>query len=141
MSLNLNIVMLAGNLTRDPELKTIGSGVVANFGLAINRKWKKDDGTAMEDVVFVDCEAWARTAEFLGKHFAKGQGAMVEGRLKLDSWVTVNQEKRTRLKVVVERVHFTGPKPGASNPAEATTRTAAAPATQPSMGAPDEPPF
>jgi single-strand DNA-binding protein len=144
MSLQLNLLTLAGNLTRDPELKAISSGHVANFGLAINRRWKKDDGTLAEEVVFVDIEAWGKTAEHVGQYYRKGQGMLVEGRLKLDSWATVEGEKRQRLKVIAERVHFTASRqaaPGAAAAEGSPARAAAAPATKNGAPVDDEPPF
>jgi single-strand DNA-binding protein len=106
--MNINHVTLSGNLTRDPELKTVGADrVVAQFTLAQNRKWKTADGEAREEAVFVDCEAWGRTAELLGQYVAKGSPLVVEGRLKLDTWQDKETgSKRSRMKVSVEQIHL-----------------------------------
>jgi single-strand DNA-binding protein len=110
MSLNINNVILAGHLTRDPEMRSLaGEKVVVNFGLAINRRFKGADGEIKEDSTFVDCEAWGRTAELVGQYLAKGSAAYVEGRLKLDNWQDKEGKNRSRLKVVVENVQFIGP--------------------------------
>ena len=111
MSLNLNIIIIAGHLTRDPQLKMLANDrAVADFGLAINRRFKGADGEVKEESTFVDIEAWGRTAELVGQYLAKGSACYVEGRLKLDSWQDKEGGKRSRLKVVAESVQFIGPK-------------------------------
>ena len=81
---NYNRVFLMGNLTRDPQLRyTPSQQAVCDFGLAINRKWKGADGQMHEEVCFVDCTAWGRTAENIQKYLGKGQPLFVEGRLSL----------------------------------------------------------
>jgi single-strand DNA-binding protein len=103
---NVNKVILIGNLTRDVELKQLPSGnPVAQIGLAINRKWKDKAGEDQEEVTFVDCEAWGKTAEIMAKYLAKGKPVYIEGRLKLDSWEK-DGEKRSKMKVVVESFQF-----------------------------------
>jgi single-strand DNA-binding protein len=132
MSLNLNNVVLAGHLTRDPELKQIGADrVVANTGLAINRRWKDAAGTQHEEATFVEIEAWGRTAELVGQYLKKGSPAYVEGRLKLDSWDDKESgQKRTKMKVVAENVQFLGARPTSSEGGEgdASERSQPAPA-------------
>jgi single-strand DNA-binding protein len=109
---NLNKVMLIGNLTRDVELKTLNTGTsIAQIGLAINRKWKDHAGADKEEVTFVDCEAWGKTAEIMAKYLTKGKPVYLEGRLKLDVWEK-DGEKRSKLKVVVESFQFLGGKGG-----------------------------
>jgi single-strand DNA-binding protein len=112
MSLNYNKVTLAGNLTRDPEVKFLaGDRAVASFGLAINRKFKGNDGELKEEVTFVDCEAWGRTAELVGQYLNKGSPCFIEGRLKLDTWDDKKTgEKRSKLMIVAESVQFLGGK-------------------------------
>lgn len=146
MSFNVNTVILAGHLTRDPELRPLaGDKVVVHFTLAINRRYKGADGELKEDSTFVDCEAWGRTAELIGQYLAKGSGAYVEGRLRLDSWQDKDGKNRSRLKVVVENVQFIGPPKSKSGaPAEHHEPVAAGtPARipgRPAIGH-DEPPF
>lgn len=101
-------VIMVGNLTRDPELRYTPSGTpLAQFGVAVNRRWKDEQGQEKEEVTFVDCDAWKGTAEMACKWFRKGAPIMVEGRLKLDQWDDRNTgQKHSKLKVVVERIHF-----------------------------------
>lgn len=109
---NLNRVFLMGNLTRDVELKTIPSGQqVANLGLAINRRWRDQNGQDREEVTYVDCEAWGKTAETMAKYLAKGRPVFIEGRLKLDQWEKEGQ-KFSKLRIVVEEFQFIDSKPG-----------------------------
>ena len=104
---NLNKVMLMGNLTRDPELRYLPSNMpVCNFGLAVNRRWKGKDGQPGEETTFVDCEAFARTAEVINEYLKKGKPLFVEGRLKLDQWQDKEGNKRSRMKVIVESFEF-----------------------------------
>lgn len=109
---NLNRVFLMGNLTRDVELKSIPSGQqVANLGLAINRRWRDQNGQDREEVTYVDCEAWGKTAETMAKYLAKGRPVFIEGRLKLDQWEKEGQ-KFSKLRIVVEEFQFIDSKPG-----------------------------
>jgi len=79
---NFNKVILAGNLTRDPELKYTSKGTaIASFGMAINRKWKSETGETKEEVTFVDIDAFARQAEVVSQYFKKGRPILIEGRL------------------------------------------------------------
>ena len=105
---NLNRVMLMGNLTRDPELRhTPNNTAVAQIGLAINRRWRNQNGEQQEETTFVDCEAWGRTAEVINQYFRKGRPIYIEGRLKLDQWEDKQGGgKRSKLKVVVESFEF-----------------------------------
>ncbi len=87
MAGSVNKVFLMGNLTRDVELKyTPSNQPVATFGLAMNRRYKTRDGENREETTFVDCEAWARTAEVMSEYLSKGRPVFIEGRLKLDLW-------------------------------------------------------
>lgn len=107
MAGNLNRVFLMGNLTRDPEVRhTSGNTAVANIGVAVNRKWKDQNGEWREDTTFVDCEAWGKTAENISKFFTKGRPIFIEGRLKLDQWENKEGQKQSKLRVVVENFQF-----------------------------------
>ena len=111
---NYNKVLLMGNLTRDPQLKYLPSQMaVAEFGLAINRKFKTAAGEDREETTFVDCSAFGRTGEVINQYFQKGKPIFIEGRLKFDSWEDKNGGgKRSKLAVVVERFEFVGGKDG-----------------------------
>ena len=104
---NLNKVMLIGRLTRDPETRhTQGGNSVTNFGLAVNRTYrKKDSDEQVEETTFVDVEAWGKTGETFARYMKKGSQAYVEGRLKLDSWEKDGQ-KHSKLRVVMEEFQF-----------------------------------
>ena len=105
---NFNKVILAGNLTRDPELRYTPKGAaVAKFGLAINRTRRDESGATKEEVTFVDIEAWEKQAETISQYFKKGRPILVEGRLRLDTWDDKQtNQKRSQLKVVLESFQF-----------------------------------
>lgn len=107
--MNVNKVLLGGRLTRDVELKRAGETPLAVFGIAINRTFKTRDGEKREDVVFVDCEAWGRTAETIHQYVKKGDPLFVEGRLRFSQWDQDGQ-RRSRLTVTVETFQFVGSK-------------------------------
>jgi single-strand DNA-binding protein len=103
----INIVLLGGNLTRDPELRVTPHGTaVAQFGLAIGRRWRSAAGDPQEATDFVEVVVWGKPAEAVAAHLAKGRAVLVEGRLQLDQWATDSGERRARLKVVAQRVTF-----------------------------------
>ena len=111
---NLNRVMLIGNLTRDPELRVTPKGTaICQFGLAINRSYKDDSGQTKEETTFIDVEAWGKAGENIAKYCTKGRPLFVEGRLKLDQWEDkATQQKRSKLKVVLENFQFLGGREG-----------------------------
>lgn len=101
-----NKVLLMGNLTRDVELRhTPNNQAVGRIGLAVNRQYRGADGELREEVSFIDCEAWGKTAETMSKYLSKGRPVFIEGRLKLDQWEKEGQ-KFSKLKVVVEGFKF-----------------------------------
>lgn len=104
--MNVNKVLLGGHLTRDVELKrSAGNDPLANFGLAINRRYKSRDGEKREDVTFVDCEAWGATGEKIHEHLKKGSPIFIEGRLRFSTWEQ-DGHNRSKLSVIVERFEF-----------------------------------
>jgi single-strand DNA-binding protein len=110
---NFNKVLLMGNLTRDPQLRyTPSQAAVCDFGLAINRKWKAQDGQMKEEVCFVDCTAWGRTGENISKYMTKGRPLFVEGRLTYQTWDGKDGQKRSKLLVTVENFQFIDSKGG-----------------------------
>ncbi len=114
MAGSVNKVFLMGNLTRDVELKyTPSNQPVATFGLAMNRRYKTRDGENREETTFVDCEAWARTAEVMSEYLSKGRPVFIEGRLKLDQWQDKEGNNRSKLRVVVENFQFVDSRGGA----------------------------
>ena len=105
---SFNKVILAGNLTRDPELRYTPKGTaVAKIGLAVNRNYTTESGEKKEEVSFIDVEAWGRQAEVIGQYMKKGRPLLIEGRLKLDTWEDKNtKQKVSKLKVVLESFSF-----------------------------------
>ena len=104
---SINHVLLLGNLTRDPELRYTPSGTaVCQLGVALNRRWKDQAGEVQQETTFVDVTVWARQAETVATYLTKGRAVAVEGRLQLDTWETEGGERRSRLKVVAQRVTF-----------------------------------
>jgi len=137
---NFNRVILAGNLTRDPELRYTPKGVaIAKITLAINRTWKTETGETKEEVTFVDVDAFGRQAEVVGQYMKKGRPFLVEGRLKLDQWEDKNtHQKQSKLKVVLEGFSFIDSNRGDS-PAPAGARPTPASAAAPETPLPAEP--
>jgi single-strand DNA-binding protein len=154
---NFNKVILAGNLTRDPELRYTPKGTaIAKLGLAINRSWKTENGETKEEVTFVDVDAFGRQAEVIAQYMKKGRPLLVEGRLKLDQWEDKNtHQKQSKLRVVLEGFSFLdsrggdsagGEAPRSRPPAAAAAPSPAAPAVEPSepeppAGEEDDVPF
>ncbi|MEK7552649.1 MAG: single-stranded DNA-binding protein [Patescibacteria group bacterium] len=116
----LNKAILIGNLTRDPELKALPSGIkVTTFGLATNRVFKNKNGEKQEDTQFHNIVVFGQQAEIVNQYLKKGQSVLVEGRMQTRSWDAQDGSKRYRTEVVADRVQF-GPKAGAgSAPADA----------------------
>ena len=109
---NLNRVLLMGNITRDPELKYTPKGTaIADFALAINRKWKAESGEMREEATFVGCVAFGRVAEIIGEYCRKGNPLYVEGRLTQETWDDkTSGEKKSKTKVTVENIQLLGSK-------------------------------
>lgn len=102
-----NKVLLMGNLTRDPELRYLPSNTaVVNIGLAINRRWRNQQGEMQEETTFVDCEMFGRRAEVMNQYLRKGQPVFIEGRLRLDQWEDREGNKRSKLKVIADSFEF-----------------------------------
>jgi len=106
---SFNRIILAGNLTRDPQLSyTAQNTAVCKFGLATNRKWKDREGQEREEVCFVDCTLFGRGGEVFNQYMSKGRPALIEGRLSLNQWTTPEGEKRSKHEVIVENFQFLG---------------------------------
>jgi len=101
-------VIIAGNLTRDPELRHTPSGTaVAKLGIAVNRRYTGKDGQTKEETTFVDVDCFGKTAENVAKYFTKGRSIFIEGRLKTDEWEDKQTGKRrTKLGVVMDSFQF-----------------------------------
>lgn len=108
MSISLNHTTIAGNLTRDPESKRLqGDKCVCKFSIANSQRFKDASGELREDVIFLECQAWGRTAEVIAQHCTKGKPIIVEGKLKMDQWEDKDTgAKRSKILLNVERFHF-----------------------------------
>ena len=102
--MNINTVIIGGNLTADPEVKYLPSGTAAGeFTVAVNENWKDDGGNKMEKTHFIRCFCFGKTAENIAKYFKKGQRILVEGALAQDAWEdkeTGKKREKTRVKVM-----------------------------------------
>ena len=106
---SFNRVILAGNLTRDPQLSyTPSNTAVCEFGMAMNRKWRDRDGNQKDEVCFVDLSAYGRTAETINQYMKKGSPILVEGRLRYRQWTNKEGQNRSKLDVHVDSFSFLG---------------------------------
>lgn len=118
---SFNRVILLGNLTRDIELKyTATQMAVTDIGLAVNDRRKTANGEWVEETTFVDVTLWGRTAEIASQYLSKGSPVLIEGRLKLDTWESEGQ-KRSKLRVVGERMQLLGGRGGGNGASEPVT--------------------
>jgi single-strand DNA-binding protein len=116
----LNKAFIIGNLTRDPELRSLPSGIqVTSFSVATNRTWKDKNGAKQEAADFHNIVVFGRQAETVAQYLRKGSSVLVEGRMQTRSWDAANGEKKYRTEIVADRVQF-GPRGGAT-PAAAPT--------------------
>lgn len=105
MALSVNLVVLGGNLTRDPETKFLPSGTcVSKMRLAVNRRFKAGSGEFKEEVAYVNVETWGRTAEHCAERFRKGSCVLVIGRMKQHDWTTADGQKRSEIEISADRV-------------------------------------
>lgn len=108
-----NRVIVAGNLTRDPELSYTASNVaICKLGMAIGRSFKDRDGNLKEETCFVDLTAFGRQAETINQYMSKGRPLLVEGRLNFRQWTDKEGKNRSKLDVVVENFQFLGDRGG-----------------------------
>ena len=104
---SFNKVILAGNLTRDPEFRVTPNGQqICKLGIAINRRFTTQSGEQRDETTYVDVDAWGRQAETISRYFSKGKPILIEGRLKLDQWQTPQGENRSKLGVTLETFSF-----------------------------------
>lgn len=105
--MNLNKVFIIGNLTRDPELRTLPSGAsVASFGVATNRVWRNQQGEKQEEVQFHNIVVFGKQADTVAQYLKKGSSALIEGRLQTRNWEAQDGSKRSKTEIVAERVQF-----------------------------------
>ena len=110
--MNLNKVMLLGNLTRDPESRVIPSGQqVVSFGVATNRMWTDANGAKQQKTEFHNIVAWGKLAQICAQYLKKGQLAYLEGRIENRSWDAQDGTKKNRTEIVLETMQM-GPRFG-----------------------------
>jgi single-strand DNA-binding protein len=111
----LNKAIVIGNLTRDPELKSLPSGIqVASFSLATNRVWKDKNGAKQESADYHNIVVFGRQAEIANQFLRKGGSVLVEGRMQTRSWDAADGSKRYRTEIVADRIQF-GPRTSGSS--------------------------
>jgi single-strand DNA-binding protein len=123
MAGNANLVVLIGNLTRDPDLRYTPQGrAVATLSLAINSNYKdRNTGEMIKNTDYIPVSVWGNQAENCDKYLSKGRSVYIEGRLSLNQWEDSSGEKRSRLEVVARNVQFL------SSAGAGTAKPAAAP--------------
>ena len=110
----LNKAIVIGNLTRDPEVKSLPSGIkVTSFSVATNRVWKDKNGAKQENVDYHNIVVFGRQAETAGQYLKKGASVLVEGRMQTRSWDDAGGVKKYRTEIVADRIQF-GPRPTGS---------------------------
>ena len=115
-----NRAIIIGNLTRDPELKSLPSGVqIATMGVATNRVWKDKSGAKQESTDYHNIVVFGRQAETSAQYLRKGASVLIEGRMQTRSWDAADGTKKYRTEVVADRVQFGPRKDGATAPAAA----------------------
>jgi single-strand DNA-binding protein len=113
--------MLIGRLTRDPEVRFLPSGMqVTSLSIAVSRKFKDKNGEWREETSFFDIESYGKLAERVGSQLSKGYQVIIEGELRQDRWESPSGEKRSKVKIVAERIALLG-KPSDRNAKPAST--------------------
>jgi len=132
-----NKAIVIGNLTRDPELRSLPSGIqVCSFSLATNRVWKDKNGAKQESSDFHNIVVFGRQGETAAQYLRKGASAMVEGRMQTRSWDDASGQKKYRTEIIADRVQF-GPRPAGASAAGGSPT----PVSQPSRNDQDVPPM
>lgn len=109
MARGFSKVIIMGNITRDPELRSTPSGTqVCSFSVAVNRNYRDSSGEQKDNVSFFDCSAWGKSGEIIAQYAKKGSGILVSGRLEQRSWEDKEGQKRSRVEIVVEDFNFVG---------------------------------
>lgn len=127
----LNKALIIGNLTRDPELRSLPSGIqVTTFSVATNRVWKDKAGARQETADYHNVVVFGRQAETANQYLKKGASVLVEGRMQTRSWDGQDGKKQYRTEVVADRVQF-GPRAGGAG-----SYSQPSPSNQPASSAP-----
>ncbi len=141
--MNLNKVMLIGNVTRDPEVRTTPNGQnVASVGVATNRRWTDQSGQKKEEVEFHNVVVWRKLADIVGQYVKKGSKIYVEGRLRTRSWDDQSGQKRYRTEIVAENIIMldrAGQPSGSASPASDEATQPEQPTGEPEINVEDIP--
>lgn len=120
-----NKVILAGNLSRDIEIRyTSGGSAIGNTAIATTRRYKAQDGSKKEETLFVDITLYGRTAEIANQYLHKGSKVLIDGRLKFEQWTDQQGQKRSKHKVDVESLQMIDANEGSSRTSEPARSTA-----------------
>lgn len=121
--MNINVVVLGGNLVRDPELRYTPSGTaICDFTIANSKKWKDgESGEWKEKAGFYNCLCWGKRGEVINEHFKKGKPILVKGELDFQTWETQDDQKRSAVKINVQDFDFVGFKSDGGQQASTTT--------------------
>jgi len=131
----LNKAMLIGNLTRDPEVKALPSGIkVASFSLATNRVWKDKNGVKQENVDYHNVVVFGKQADIVSQYMKKGSSILVEGRMQTRSWDDATGVKKYRTEVIADRIQFGPKKEGGNTGYSENTPASSAPKTADDKG-------
>ena len=127
---NVNIVILAGNIVRDVELRFTPKGTaVGRVSIAVNRNWTNEQGQKMEESNFFDCDVFGKTAEVMAQYLHKGEPVLVSGRAKQDIWEDKQtKQKRSAVKFIIEKFEFLHSANGNSTPSRPAAPAASKPA-------------
>lgn len=141
---NYNKVILVGNLTRDPQLSYLPSQTpVCEFAMAVNRRWRGQEGEQREETCFIDCRLFGKQAETFNQYMSKGCPVLIEGRLQLDTWEAPSGRKYSKHQICVQSFQFLGVKgeePSQEPAVEAPAPVQAPPAAEPPPRAPPQAP-
>ncbi|MFQ6033473.1 MAG: single-stranded DNA-binding protein [Candidatus Bipolaricaulia bacterium] len=141
--MGLNRVVLTGRLTADPELRYTQTGRArTRFSIAVNRRYRDQEGNFQEETTFVPIVVWGPQAESCANYLQKGRQVAVDGRLRIDTFETQEGERRKVIEVVAQRVEFLGGRrEEAEEPAEEPQPAAEAESPQPQAEPEEEIPF
>lgn len=122
--MNINKAIIYGNLTKDPELKSLPSGLtIVNFSVATNHTWKDKNGERKDSVEYHNVVAFGRTAETINQYMKRGSSIFVEGRIQTRNWEGPDGKKNYRTEIIADRVQF-GPRRDGGTSTTATASTA-----------------
>lgn len=118
--MNINKAIIYGNLTRDPELRSLPSGsTVVNFSVATNHSWKDKNGERQDSVEYHNIVAFGRTAEIINQYMKRGSSIFVEGRIQTRNWEGTDGKKNYRTEIIADKVQFGPRRDGGAASAEA----------------------